>query len=181
MIQFFQKNIEPNKKLKTFEIIVLILLIIGSIVSYGVGLSKVHSNIGNLQFVQSMQMTRDTELEDYDGEENAMCDVTYRNGDKELVITLPFEEYEQLDSETITAYEFGSFGVVLSCGVRARKALFYKVFAGSYFLSGSVKNRHFLKKWCSKWCSKMLWEIWKVMEIRDRKRNKDLIKLKLLK
>ena len=108
MIQFFQKNIEPNKKLKTFEIIVLILLIIGSIVSYGVGLSKVHSNVGNLQFVQSLQMTRDTELEDYDGEENAMCDVTYRNGDKELVITLPYEEYEQLDSETITAYEFES-------------------------------------------------------------------------
>ena len=48
----------------------------------------------------------------------------------------------------------GSFGVVLSCGVRARKALFYKAFAGSYFLSGSVKNRHFLRKWCSKWCSK---------------------------
>ena len=45
-------------------------------------------------------------------------------------------------------------GVVLSCGVRARKALFYKAFAGSYFLSGSVKNRHFLRKWCSKWCSK---------------------------
>ena len=41
---------------------------------------------------------------------------------------------------------YGSFGVVLSCGVRARKALFYKVFAGSNFLSGSVKNRHFLKK-----------------------------------
>uniref|UniRef100_UPI0032089DC6 hypothetical protein n=1 Tax=Thomasclavelia spiroformis TaxID=29348 RepID=UPI0032089DC6 len=50
----------------------------------------------------------------------------------------------------------GSFGVVLSCGVRARKALFYKDFAGSYFLSGSVKNRLFLRKWCSKWCSKMV-------------------------
>lgn len=44
--------------------------------------------------------------------------------------------------------------VVLSCGVRARGALFYKVSAGSVFLSGNVKNRHFLKKWCSKWCSK---------------------------
>ena len=30
----------------------------------------------------------------------------------------------------------------LSCGVRTRGALFYKVFAGSVFLSGSVK-------WCS--------------------------------
>ena len=38
----------------------------------------------------------------------------------------------------------------MSCGVRARKALFYKVFTGSYFLSGSVKNRHFERKWCSK-------------------------------
>ena len=47
-------------------------------------------------------------------------------------------------------YPLGSFGVVLSCGVRARKALFYKVFAGSCFLSGSVKNRHFERKWCSK-------------------------------
>lgn len=43
----------------------------------------------------------------------------------------------------------------MSCGVRTRKALFYKVFAGSYFLSGSVKNRHFERKWCSKWCSEM--------------------------
>lgn len=32
--------------------------------------------------------------------------------------------------------------VVLSCGVRARGVLFYKVSAGSDFLSGSVK-------WCS--------------------------------
>lgn len=31
--------------------------------------------------------------------------------------------------------------VVLPCGIRARKALFYKVFADSVFFSGSVK-------WC---------------------------------
>ena len=43
----------------------------------------------------------------------------------------------------------------MSCGVRARGALFYKVSAGSYFLSGVVKKRHFLRKWCSKWCSKI--------------------------
>ena len=42
---------------------------------------------------------------------------------------------------------------VLACSVGARGALFYKVFAGFVFLSGSVKNRHFLRKWCSKWCS----------------------------
>ena len=37
-------------------------------------------------------------------------------------------------------------GVVLSCGVRVRKALFYKAFTGAYFLSGSAKNRHFERK-----------------------------------
>ena len=42
---------------------------------------------------------------------------------------------------------------VLSCGVRARKALFYKDSAGSDFLSGSVKWCGFLRKWCSIWCS----------------------------
>ena len=35
------------------------------------------------------------------------------------------------------------------CGVRARKALFYKASAGSNFLSGSVKWCVFLRKWCS--------------------------------
>ena len=38
---------------------------------------------------------------------------------------------------------------VLSCGVRACKALFYKASAGSDFLSGSVKWCGFLRKWCS--------------------------------
>ena len=46
--------------------------------------------------------------------------------------------------------------------VRARGALFYKVSAGSDFLPGGVKNRHFLRKWCS----------------RDGEKQADLIKLK---
>ena len=108
MIRFFQKNIEPNKKVRTLEILCLVLLIIGSLVSYGIGLSKVNSQVGELQFVTSMKMERDTSLEDYDGEENAMCDVTYRNKDKELVVTYPYEEYEALDADSITGYEFVS-------------------------------------------------------------------------
>ena len=55
--------------------------------------------------------------------------------------------------------------VVLSCGVRARKALFYKVFAGSAFLSGSVKWCRFLRKWCSKWCSGMTVGGWKASRL----------------
>ena len=106
MVNFFQKNIEPNKKLRIAEIVILVLLILGSIISYGVGFTKINSDVGTISFVQSMEMTRDFEMEDYDGEENAMCDVTYRAGDKELVVTYTYEEYENLDAKTITGYEF---------------------------------------------------------------------------
>lgn len=106
MVKFFQKNIEPNKKLRIAEIVILVLLILGSIISYGVGFTKINSDVGSISFVQSMEMTRDFEMEDYDSEENAMCDVTYRAGDKELVVTYTYEEYENLDAKTITGYEF---------------------------------------------------------------------------
>lgn len=106
MVKFFQKNIEPNKKLRIAEIVILVLLILGSIISYGVGFTKINSDVGSISFVQSMEMTRDFEMEDYDDEENAMCDVTYRAGDKELVVTYTYEEYENLDAKMITGYEF---------------------------------------------------------------------------
>ena len=106
MIKFFQKNIEPNRKLRSAEIIVLVLLIVGSLVSYGLGFSKVNSSVGSFSFVQTVEMTRDFEMEDYDGEEDTICDVTYRAGDKELVVTYTYEEYENLDTKTITGYEF---------------------------------------------------------------------------
>lgn len=106
MINFFKKNIEPNKTLKTIEIIVLVLLVIGSIVSYGMGMAKLNSNVGELKFVQAVEMVRDTSLEDYDGQEDTICDVTYKAGDDVMVVTYSFEEYEDLDSMTITGYEF---------------------------------------------------------------------------
>ena len=40
MIQFFKNNIEPRKKLRTAEIIVLIALVLGSIISLCVGLKE---------------------------------------------------------------------------------------------------------------------------------------------
>ena len=106
MIRFFQKNIEPNRKLRIVEVILLVLLIIGSIASYVIGFSAVRTDVGQLEFVQSIEMQRDFSMEDYDGEEDTVCDVTYRSGDKELVVTYSYEEYEQLDNESITAYEF---------------------------------------------------------------------------
>lgn len=108
MIKFFQKNIEPNKKVRFIEILSLVLLIIGSIISYGVGFSRVNSDVGTLKYIQSLEMVRDFEAEDYDGEEDTHCDVIYRLGDKEMIVTYSYEEYENLDNETITAYEFES-------------------------------------------------------------------------
>lgn len=104
--QFFQKNIEPNRKVRFIEIVVLVCLIVSSIVSYGIGFNKVHQDIGSLNLVQSLEMTRDTSVEDFDGEEDTVCDVIYRNGDKEMIVTYSYEDYEQLNSNTITAYEF---------------------------------------------------------------------------
>ena len=106
MIRFFQKNIEPNRKLRIAEVIILVLLIIGSIASYLIGFSEVRTNVGQLDYVQSIEMQRDFSAEDYDGEEDTVCDVIYRNGDKELIVTYSYEEYEQLDADSITAYEF---------------------------------------------------------------------------
>ncbi len=65
----------------------------------------------------------------------------------------------------------------MSCGVRVRGALFYKVSAGSDFLSGSVKNCRILRKWCSKWCSKMIVEDAERTEIGDGEGQRNLIRL----
>ena len=37
-------------------------------------------------------MTRDMDLEDY-SEDNTICDVTYKNGDKQLVVSYSYEDY----------------------------------------------------------------------------------------
>lgn len=105
MIQFFKNNIEPRKKLRTAEIIVLIALVLGSIISLCVGLKEVHSNPGKVDYVQSVVMKRNTQDEDYDSD-NTVCDVTYSKGDKQLVVSYSYEEYTQLKNKTITAYEF---------------------------------------------------------------------------
>lgn len=105
MIKFFKVNIEPNKRLRMIEVIFSIGLCIASIISIGYGLLDINANIENIQFKQSIQMTRDTDLEDY-SEDNTICDVTYTNGDKQLIVSYSYEDYVKLDDKTITAYEY---------------------------------------------------------------------------
>ena len=87
------------------EVIFSIGLCIASIISIGYGLLDINANIEDIQFKQSIQMTRDTDLEDY-SEDNTICDVTYINGDKQLIVSYSYEDYVKLDDKTITAYEY---------------------------------------------------------------------------
>lgn len=105
MIQFFKSNIEPNKKLRSLEIMILVLLCIGSVISVCVGFSKIHSDVGQFQYQGTIDMIRDEEEEDYDSD-STVCDVVYRNGEKKLVVSYPYEEYENLDTNIIVAYEY---------------------------------------------------------------------------
>lgn len=107
MIEFFRKNIEPNKKVKTIEILLLIGLCLMSIVSFAMGTSKINANVGQINFIEQVEMTRDFSLEDYD-EDYASCDVTYTKGKDSMVITYSYDEYVNHDEKTITAYEFES-------------------------------------------------------------------------
>ena len=104
MIQFFKKNIESNKKLRTFEIIVLCLLVFTSIGSVFYGLMQIHKDVGDLQYVQSVMMDRDKDEED--DSDNKVCDVIYRKGDQKLVVSYDYEDYVKLNKNSIKAYEF---------------------------------------------------------------------------
>ena len=105
MIQFFKANMEPRKRLRMVELGIAIVLCIASVVSIGYGLFDVYGSVGNIQFVQSLEMTRDEEMEDY-SEDNTICDVTYRNGEAELVVSYSYDDYMNLEEDTITAYEY---------------------------------------------------------------------------
>ena len=105
MIKFFKANMEPRKRLRMAEVVISILLCISSIVSIGYGMFEINFRVDNPRFIQSIQMTRDREVEDY-SEDNTVCDVTYKNGDKELVVSYSYEDYVQLEDDNITAYEY---------------------------------------------------------------------------
>lgn len=105
MIKFFKVNMEPKKWLRKIEVIFSIGLCIASIISIGYGLFDINANVENTRYKQSIQMTRDTDLEDY-SEDNTICDVTYTNGDKRLIVSYSYEDYVKLDDKTITAYEY---------------------------------------------------------------------------
>ena len=99
-MNLFTKYIEPNKRLRSVEIIVLISLVLVSLFNFARGFLKVYSNPGDLTYLSTIQMVRDAEEEDYD-EDSTLCDVIYKNDDAQMIVTYPYEEYVELDEEDI--------------------------------------------------------------------------------
>ena len=105
MLDKIKLSIEKNPKLKKAEIITLIILLAISLFSYIIGSGRINANPGNITYKGAVVMERDFDAEDYD-EDSTMCDVIYSDGDKKVIVSLPYEEYLELDTERINAYEY---------------------------------------------------------------------------
>ena len=97
--------LEKNEKIRTAEIVVLVLLLLGSVTSFVSGSTKVNADPGKVSHVGNLIMTRDEEREDC-GEDSTVCDVVYVNEEKELIVSYPYEEYVDLEEDTIEACEY---------------------------------------------------------------------------
>ena len=91
---------EPNRKLRRAEILILIILLLTSAVSFAIGLKETYGDPGELEYLGTETLFRDPE-EECD-EDNTVCPVLYSNGEDSLVVSYPYEEYEELESTEIT-------------------------------------------------------------------------------
>ena len=102
-----KKYMEPNKTLRTLEIVLLATLLIGSAVSFLIGGNRLNHEVKEVSYQGTVELLRDTSYEDYD-EDSTMCDVVFTDGEKKLIVSYPYEEYEELNIDSITAYEYVS-------------------------------------------------------------------------
>jgi len=100
-----KKYIEPNQKARTAELIVLVLLLIGSALAYIRGTGSLNGDPGELSYIGETVMERDFDAEDYD-EDSTSCDVIFVNEEGQLIKTYTYEDYEKLEEEDITAYVY---------------------------------------------------------------------------
>ncbi|MBQ6533369.1 MAG: nicotinamide mononucleotide transporter [Solobacterium sp.] len=105
MIETIKKYMEPNRKIRTAELVFLILFLAVAAGSYIFGSAQLNRDPGELTYTGTLVMERDRDAEDYD-EDSTVCDVIYVSGDRKLTVTYPYEKYEQLEADTITAYAY---------------------------------------------------------------------------
>ena len=98
VLAFFNKYMESNKILKTIELAIFFILLIGSITMFIVGAVKVNKMPKEWTYKNSVVMVRNLEVEEYD-EDSTVCDVLYETLDKEasLIVTYTYEEWENLE------------------------------------------------------------------------------------
>ncbi|MBR2802681.1 MAG: nicotinamide mononucleotide transporter [Erysipelotrichaceae bacterium] len=101
MVNFFKTNMEPNKKLRIAETILLILLLCGSVFSFLSGTNRVNADPGSVTADGSAEMFIDPEAEC--DEELSVCEITYSSDADEMIIRTSPETFEELP-ETMTAY-----------------------------------------------------------------------------
>ncbi len=104
-MEILKKHIEPNRKVRIAEQIVLVLLLAVSLFSYVRGSSQINADPGTLSYQGTVEMIRNEDLEDYD-EDSTVCDVVYTDGEDKLIVSYPYEEYEELEDDSITAYSY---------------------------------------------------------------------------
>ena len=105
MIEKIKKYIEPDKKIRTIGFVILAVLIITAIVSFVKGTARLNSDPGELKYQGTVVMQRDESYEDYD-EDSTVCDVVYTDGEDKLIVTYAYEDYVELEDESIEAYKY---------------------------------------------------------------------------
>ena len=106
MFQKIKNYIEPNRKLRTAELVLSTVLLIVSAISFFVGFRTINAYTGDAKYVDAVELSRDEEAEDYD-EDSTVCDVIYRDDDGGYMVkSYSYEDYEKLDTDSITAYEY---------------------------------------------------------------------------
>ena len=100
-----RNNIESNKTIKIIELSFLFVLLISSMFSFMLGIIKVNHEYSKVNYQGQVILYRDDTNEDY-SEDNRICDVLYKNGEDQLIISYSYDEYLDLDSEQIIAYKY---------------------------------------------------------------------------
>ena len=103
MLDKIKTYIEPNKKLRTLELVFMCLLLVFSLCSFIYGNSRVNKKSGNISFVEEVTLSRISE--DECDEDSTTCEIIYSDGIDELVKTCSYEEYEEVEDE-IVAYKY---------------------------------------------------------------------------
>ncbi len=106
MLEKIKTYVEPNKKIRTIEIVLMCLLLAFSLGSFIFGNTKVNGKVGNIEYISETSLNRISE--DECDEDSTVCEVTYSDGEDELVKSYSYEEYESLDIDSIAGYKYKS-------------------------------------------------------------------------